>query len=74
MKNVIVLIILLLCFYTIKAQVPTTYFEGKDAFKSFPVLRHSRAQELTTKKMPPIDIEKLLKEDRETERFYVCMT
>ena len=67
MKKLITIIYLYLCSYTIIAQVSSTYFESKDAFKSFPELRHTKIQELTAKKMPPFDIEKLLKEDRETE-------
>ena len=67
MKSVITIVVSLLCSYSIIAQVPTTYFEGKDAFNTFTSLRHSKVQELTTKRMPPVDVERLLKEDRETE-------
>ena len=69
MKKVIliVLISIVLCAFTTKAQVSTTYFEGKDAFNSLLALRHSKVQELAAKKMPPVDVERLLKEDSEME-------
>lgn len=67
MKNIILLFVFFLCAITTTAQVPSTYFESKDAFNSFPVLRYSKVQELTTKRMLPIDAERLLKEDSEAE-------
>ena len=42
MKNIITFTILLFCSYDIMAQVTTTYFEGRDAFKSFPVLIYNK--------------------------------
>ena len=66
MKNFL-LFVLLMSVLTIKAQVPTAYFEGKDAFKAMPVLKQTRAQALSAKKMPPVDVEKFLEEDRELE-------
>ncbi len=60
-------ICILMCTYTITAQVTTTYFESKDAFKLFSTLRQSKSQDFLTKRMPELDTEKLLKEDEENE-------
>jgi len=69
MKNLILLFVFLLSAFITTAQVATTFFSGKDAFKSFPELKQSRSQVLSAKRMPQVDTEKLLKEDRENERL-----
>jgi hypothetical protein len=55
------------CAFIAMAQVTSTYFRNKDAFASFPELKLSKLSEIPTKRMPQVDTEKLLKEDRETE-------
>ena len=67
MKNVILLFVFILCVFTATAQVTTTFFKEKDAFKSLPALRQSKSQTLSTKRMPQFDTEKLLREDMENE-------
>lgn len=68
MKNLFLSVaVLLMCAFSAIAQVTTTYFEGKDAFKSLPALRQQQSKEISTKRMPKFDTEKLLWEDRENE-------
>jgi len=67
MKNVISLFVFLLCAFNATAQVTATYFEGKDAFESFPALRQTSLQNIAVKRMPTVDTDKLLEEDRLTE-------
>ena len=67
MRN-LVLIAFALSALTTTAQVTTSFFQEKDAFRSFPMLRYSRSQEFETKSMPHgVDRERLLKEDRANE-------
>ena len=68
MKNVILsLFAFVFCAITSSAQVHTSFFQERDAFESFPSLRLTRSDEISTKRMPPVDIEKLKQEDRENE-------
>ncbi|MCL2651977.1 MAG: hypothetical protein FWD60_13280 [Candidatus Azobacteroides sp.] len=67
MKNVILLIVLLLSAFMMTAQVKSTRFRGKDAFKSFPEMRHSKSNHISTKKMPKVDTESLFREDQANE-------
>ena len=67
MKNTILLIVLLLSASIMTAQVKSTRFRGKDAFKSFPEMRHFKSNHVSTKKMPKVDTESLLKEDQANE-------
>ena len=68
MKSIILTVaVLLICAFSAIAQVTTTFFEEKDAFKSFPALRQQQTKEISTKRMPKFDTEKLLREDRENE-------
>jgi len=69
MKNLILLLVFLLSTFITNAQVATTFFPGKDAFKSFPELKQSRSQVISTKRMLQVDTEKLLKDDQESERM-----
>ncbi|MCL2651437.1 MAG: hypothetical protein FWD60_10500 [Candidatus Azobacteroides sp.] len=69
MKNLILIFVFLLSAFIAKAQVATTFFSEKDAFKSFPELKQSRLQAVSAKRMLQVDTEKLLKEDRENERM-----
>jgi len=63
MKNALLFFALFLCAFSATAQVTTTYFEGKDAFQSLPILRQSKSQSLSAKIMPPIDIGKQMEEE-----------
>jgi len=63
MKNLKLLLVFLLCAFTATAQVTTSYFENKDAFESFPLLKQSMFQSFPTIQMPEVDVEKLLRED-----------
>ena len=63
MKNEIYLFLFILSATTVNAQVTTTYFEEKDAFKKVPELRYKQTRTIPTKRMPTVDVEKLLKED-----------
>jgi hypothetical protein len=51
----------------VSAQVYDYYFENKDAFKTFPQLQTVEGKDITVKRMQPVDVEKLLEEDRELE-------
>ena len=69
MKNTLLFFAFFLCAFSVTAQVTTNYFEGKDAFQSLSALRQSKSQILSAKRMPSIDIGKLLEEDRITEEI-----
>jgi hypothetical protein len=49
------------------AQVTTTVFYEKDAFKAIPALKQSEAKDAALKKMQTVDIKKFLDEDAELE-------
>ena len=65
MKKLLLLPVFLLGTIIVKAQIPTFYYEKKDAFYHYPSLRSS--QVIQTKTMPGFDIDKLLEEDKEKE-------
>jgi len=67
MKNVIISCVFCWYTYIATAQIVTTYFEERDAFKSMPALRQTKQQNLPEKRMPQVDVEKLLNEDQLTE-------
>jgi len=67
MKNLVLLIILLLSASIATAQVKSTRFKGKNAFKSFPEMRHTKSHNISMKKMPQVDTESLFKEDQANE-------
>jgi hypothetical protein len=55
------------------AQVNTTYFEAKDAFKSFPMLKQIPAEQegIVLKEMQTVNVQQLLEEDKEMEALDV---
>jgi hypothetical protein len=59
--------LMLISSLTASAQVYTHYSESKDALKSFPALKQVEAEKIALKKMPQVDVNKLLEEDRELE-------
>jgi len=68
MNRLFLFIVFVLGAFSAKAQVTTSFFQEKDAFRSFPMLRYARSQEYATKTMPyGVDTERLLKEDRANE-------
>jgi hypothetical protein len=68
MKKLILLFLLLLVAIVISAQVPSILFEEKDAFETFKMLKPSELKTQSVKKMQQIvNVEKLLKEDKENE-------
>ncbi|GHV49335.1 hypothetical protein FACS1894181_07980 [Bacteroidia bacterium] len=67
MKKLYIVLAMLLSGLAASAQVYTHYFENKDAFKSFPALKQMEANKLVLKKMPQVNVKKLLEEDKELE-------
>jgi hypothetical protein len=65
MKKHIFLLLALISGLTASAQVLSSIFEGKDAFNTFPVLKQVDVKNIPLKKMPPVDVAKLLEEDKE---------
>ncbi|MDR2138369.1 MAG: hypothetical protein LBP50_02300 [Tannerella sp.] len=63
-KFVFTLSILLVCMTGMNAQVYSTLFHRKDAFKTYPALKLIAA-EVPVKQMPELNVETLLAEDRE---------
>jgi hypothetical protein len=66
-EKIIILFELLLCVCSVKPQVASHIFEGKDAFGNFPVLKQRELKEIPTRQMQPVDVAALLKEDLENE-------
>ena len=67
MKTKILVLAFLLSSFTAMAQVTTTIFHEKDAFNAMPALKQVEAKDAALKRMPAVDVKKLLEEDTELE-------
>jgi hypothetical protein len=67
MKRVIFMLMAFISSAVVSAQVYDYYFEDKDVFDMFPQLQKVDARTMVVKQMPPVDVDKLLEEDRELE-------
>jgi len=69
MKKILFLSLLLLNGAIVSAQVISSFFNERNAFETYPMLRQKAREVIPLKKMLPVSTEQLIKEDREREKL-----
>lgn len=67
MKKNLILIGYIMFASIIVAQIPSQIFESGNAIKEFPILKNVEKKSILLKKMPQIDVKRLLEEEKETK-------
>jgi hypothetical protein len=66
-KNIVIYLLLLFVSGSIRSQVQTSFFEGKDAMKFYPALKQDNTISVPSLKMKGVDVIQLLDEDKKYE-------
>jgi len=69
MKKILFVSLLLLNGAIVSAQVISSFFNERNAFETYPMLRQKAREVIPLKKMLPVSTEELIKEDKEREKL-----